>query len=250
MARLTPFGYRFAETVFHRMDPRFKLGCLAAVTVASLNAGLGPVGLLILLAFWGTVRSGLPAGRAIRELRPFFLLLLFVFAARSLATPGDPVVSGWGVTVTRQGVLDGVLVSGRLLAVALASLLLVATTGPWEIKAAVERLLTPVPLVPARRVATMFALVLRFLPIILRQARETAEAQRARGMERRNPLFRLIRLMVPLLRRILVDADELTTAMTARCYTEDRTGPALSARRSDWAALAVAVGGCAVLIFL
>jgi energy-coupling factor transporter transmembrane protein EcfT len=56
--------------------------------------------------------------------------------------------------------------------------------------------------IPGKRIATMMSLTTRFVPVILNQANETAEAQRARGVEnRKNPVYRLIRLGIPLIRR-------------------------------------------------
>jgi energy-coupling factor transporter transmembrane protein EcfT len=92
----------------------------------------------------------------------------------------------------------------------------------------------------------MMGLVARFVPVILNQAKETVEAQRARCVEnRRNPLDRLIRIGIPLIRRTFAQADKMAVAMEARCYVENRTDPELAAKRIDWLALAVMliVGG-------
>jgi energy-coupling factor transporter transmembrane protein EcfT len=88
----------------------------------------------------------------------------------------------------------------------------------------------------------MMGLIVRFIPVILNQAKETAEAQRARCLEnRKNPLYRLVRLGIPLIRGTFEQADRLIVAMEARCYTENRTDPALSASRKDWIALLVVI---------
>ena len=87
----------------------------------------------------------------------------------------------------------------------------------------------------------MLGLVVRFLPVILFQAGEIADAQRARGIERRkNPLIRLMRFTIPLFRRVFLSADELTAAMQARCYSEHRTLPDLVF--TYWDGLAVGAG--------
>jgi len=93
-------------------------------------------------------------------------------------------------------------------------------------------------------------LILRFVPVILDQARETAEAQKARGVENhKNPVYRLIKLGFPLLRRTFERADDLVVAMEARCFTENRTDPALMLHKRDWVALiVVSCLGIALLI--
>jgi energy-coupling factor transporter transmembrane protein EcfT len=79
------------------------------------------------------------------------------------------------------------------------------------------------------------------LPVILLQGAEIADAQRARGVERRkNPLIRLIRFTIPLFRRVFLSADELAVAMQARCYSEQRTLPELCFTWRD--SLAIGVG--------
>ncbi len=243
MAELTAFGYRSGRSLLHRLDPRTKLISLILISIGSLGAGISGLAILLLLfgAALRTVHLSLSA--IIREIRYFLFLLAVVFLTRALSAPGTPVWSVWDVTVTREGIYEGLLVSGRLLVVVLWGLLFVAVTRPSEVRATIIRLLGPVPLIPEKRVATMFSLLVRFIPVIAHQARETGEAQRSRGIEaRRNPVFRLTVFAVPLMRRIFQDADELVIAMEARCYSEDRTGPDLSWRRRDRIALpAVAV---------
>jgi energy-coupling factor transporter transmembrane protein EcfT len=97
----------------------------------------------------------------------------------------------------------------------------------------------------------MLGLVLRFIPLVFLQAGATLDAQRARGIEsRRNPLYRLTRFAIPFLRRLFLAADRLTDAMAARCYTEIRSEPVLSARRRDWYALGSVFAVTGLLWFL
>ena len=124
-----------------------------------------------------------------------------------------------------------------------------STCLPSEIRSAVEWFLRPLPWVPEKRIAVMLSLVVRFIPSILNQARETADAQRARGVERRkNPIYRLTTLVIPMLRRILQDADNLVIAMTARCYSENRTGPEFSPDRKSWGLLIAVILLCARVV--
>ena len=84
----------------------------------------------------------------------------------------------------------------------------------------------------------MLSLVMRFIPVILNQARETAQAQKARCVEnRKNPIYRLRKIGFPLLRRTFENADRLIFAMEARCYNENSTIPDLCFHPADWIAL-------------
>jgi energy-coupling factor transporter transmembrane protein EcfT len=68
----------------------------------------------------------------------------------------------------------------------------------------------------------MIGLVVRFIPLVLDEAEETALAQKARCVEnRRNPVSRLLSLGMSLMRRVFGRADDVTMALQARCYTED-----------------------------
>jgi energy-coupling factor transporter transmembrane protein EcfT len=125
----------------------------------------------------------------------------------------------------------------------------VSTTRPSEIKAAVQWFLDPFPFIPAKRIATMMSLIMRFMPVFLGQAKETADAQRARGVEnRKNPLYRLKKLLIPLMRRTFTTADKLAVAMEARCYSENRTDPGLSCGIKDWISFFVVICLCIIII--
>jgi len=251
MAELSSFGFRSGRSIPHGLDARFKLLFLVLISLASLKAGLWTLLFLSGGMLWVLSDARLSLVAVLGELRYFLFLLLVVFAARALATPGDAVFASSLITVTRQGLADGVMVCWRLLLMVLLGLVLTATTRPADIRAAVEWILHPFPIVPAKRIGTMLSLIMRFIPVILNQARETAEAQRARGVEnRKNPAYRLTKLGIPLIRRTFENADRLITAMEARCYSENRTGPVLVATRRDWQSLFVIVAISFLMIFL
>jgi biotin transport system permease protein/energy-coupling factor transport system permease protein len=87
--------------------------------------------------------------------------------------------------------------------------------------------------------------MIRFLPVILAQAKEIGDAQKARGIaNRKNPVFRLKSLVIPLLRRTFERADDLTYAMAARGYVEHRTPMPFSATKTDWLVLLGVIGAC------
>ena len=238
MAELTAFNFRPGASFLHELDVRFKLVFLALISLASLKAALLALCVLTFVLICVIIDIRLPIKVILKELRYFLILLLFVFIARALTTPGSPLIQFKAVSVTREGVHGGIIVCWRLLINIMMGLSFVSTTRPSEIKAAVQWFLNPFPFIPAKRIATMMSLIIRFMPVILDQAKETADAQRARGVEnRKNPLYRLKKLLIPLMRRTFVSADKLAIAMEARCYSENRTDPGLSCGIRDWIAL-------------
>jgi biotin transport system permease protein len=249
MAQPIAFHFRSGTHFLHRMDPRFKLIFLALISLSTLNSG--PMGLAIptLILTVLSVNIRLPVSTMLFELRYFTILLLFVFIARCLTVPGDPIFTFAGIRVTHQGVVVGAVVCWRLALIVLMGLLLSVSTRPKEIRTATEHLFAPIPLVPEKRIATMLGLIVRFIPVILTLTRETADAQRARAVEqRRNPIYRLSRLAFPVMRRTVDGAERLAIAMEARCFDENRPTPPLKAGRADWVSLLVVIGLCAISI--
>jgi energy-coupling factor transporter transmembrane protein EcfT len=251
MAELTAFDFHPGTTLLHRFDPRFKMLCLVMISLAVLSAGFLALLLLSGLLAGFMLLGRAPVGRAFWELRYFLLLLLLVFIARSLSTPGTALVESRWLVVTRQGMLDGAQVCWRLVLIVATGFLLVATTGSAQIKAAVAHLLRPIPFIPHLKVAAMLGLLLRFIPVILNQAHETAIAQRARGVEnRKNPVYRLTTFGIALMRRIFLDADHLALAMESRCFGHRTSIPALTATRWDWTALTIIAALCLLAILI
>ena len=240
MVELTAFRYQTAEGPLHRLDVRFKLALLVILSMASVNSTpqelMAAAGCLLTL----TLTCRLPVISAAKEIRFFLVFLVIVVLTRSLSTAGAPLVDLKIATITRPGLISGVETAGRLLLVVWLGWLLVATTCTSRIKAAVQWLLKPVPFIPEQRVAVMIGLVVRFIPVVFDQYHMIALAQRARGLgNRKNPLVRLRHIVLPLLRRVFESADQLTIAMQARCYNEDRLDPTLTAGRRDWFCLSL-----------
>jgi biotin transport system permease protein len=249
MAELSAFNFRPGSSVLHGLDVRFKLLFLVLISLTSLKAypaALSVLTLMLAVALWHAQRS---LKSILKAFRYVFVIFAFIFFARALSTPGSAVIEFKGVSMTREGFYDGAMVCWRLVIVVLTGLAFISTTRPSEIKAAVEWLLNPFPFIPSKRIATMMSLVVRFIPVIFDQARETADAQRARGVNnRKNPIYRLKKLGIPLMRRTFERADKLAVAMEARCYSENRTDPGLCARLRDWVVLFAVICLCMVIV--
>jgi energy-coupling factor transporter transmembrane protein EcfT len=111
----------------------------------------------------------------------------------------------------------------------------------------------------------MVGLTARFFGLIMSSVREISLAQRARLVQmRRNPLYRMVALVLPLLRRSFEQADEIAMAMEARCYDEKSAAAGraavgraavgrtyrFKASKQDWILLGVVAAVCipAVLV--
>lgn len=210
------------------------------LSLGSLNSGFQGLFLTTILVGFFINEARISIRNITKELKLFPWFLLFIFIARSLSTEGEVILNIYGISATREGCLLGMQVSWRLVVVILLSLGVISTTTTAEIKAAVEFYFVRVPFIPEKRLSTMLGLLLRFIPIIMNQIQETLDAQKARGIEmRRNPVYRLVKLTIPVLRRIFQNGDQLAVAMASRCYTENRTGPVLRSSFIDWTGLGV-----------
>ena len=222
------------------------------VSLASIKANAWALLVLTSVLTVLFVHVDLSVKSTFKALRYALLLLVFVFLARVFSSTGSPVFEFGRISISGKGVHDGAMVCWRLLNIIVIGLLFVSTTRSSEIKASVEWFLTPIPFIPAKRVATMMSLILRFIPVILNQAKETSDAQRARGVEnRKNPVYRMRKLGIPLMRRTFERADKLAVAMEARCYTGGKGRTQLvrfNVRGADVAGLLAAVGITAAII--
>ncbi|MBR9979733.1 MAG: energy-coupling factor transporter transmembrane protein EcfT [Desulfatitalea sp.] len=250
MAQLSVFGYRWRSTALHAMDARIKLAALMALSTASLAAGITGMLLASVLVAAAFHQTGTPLVRALGELRYFLILLIAIWMLRSASTPGDPLLTWQGMVISRQGVFEGAMLCWRWLLIVFLGMTVCATTRSSGIRAAVEWFLRPLPGVQAHRVGTMIGLLLRFIPVILTQARETADAQRARAVEnRKNPIYRMRSMGLPMLRRTFLMADRLAIAMEARCFGDQRTPHAWHFQPMDRIALVIVIVLCVIMIF-
>ncbi|MFO8083177.1 MAG: energy-coupling factor transporter transmembrane component T [Desulfobacterales bacterium] len=230
----------------YHLDVRFKIVFLVILSMVIINADF--LGLLFLFFFQIAVffSSQISIRKTVKDFRLFFFFLLVIFFIRTLSTTGknlfDINLFFLELNIAKEGLRVGGLVCFRLFLVVMFGYLFMVTTMPSRVREAVAWFLRPIPLIPENRIATMLGLLMRFLPLIVQQARETVDAQRARGVEnRKNPVYRFVKFAIPMLRRIFLRADELILAMEARGYSENRKLRRFSATKSDWLCLIVVI---------
>ncbi len=226
MDSMNAFSYIHGNSMLHRLDPRCKFFILCLVSITMLSAGPFPLIIFAGLLVFFFKNAGLAILPFLKAVRYFIVILFLVFTARALAVPGDIVFSFHGISVTKQGVAQGIMVAFRFLLIMITGAVFAATTKPGSVKAAVQWFFRPVPFIPEKRLGVMIGLALGFMPVIFRQARKISEAGKARcGDLEKNPVKRIKRIAMPLLYKTFLSADNLVLAMQARCYCEDRTDP-------------------------
>jgi energy-coupling factor transporter transmembrane protein EcfT len=235
MGELTTLGFKSGTSPLHRLDPRTKQMLVTVLGVTCLGADSMFLAAASLLFSWLFRLSGLRFFQFVKDIRYFLVFLCCIFLVRILMI-GD----NYYPVIAADSVREAALVCWRLLLVVLMGVLLIVTTRTADIRAALIWFLRPIPFINERLAATMVGLVVRLLPLVLHQAKETGEAMRARGVEkRRNPMVRLTRFSITLFRRVFSRADALVDSMQARCYNEYRTLPPLAFAKGDLVAAGI-----------
>lgn len=247
---LTIGQYLPLESPVHRLDPRTKLLAVTAlITVLFLIQGFAGYGLVA--GFLGVVLalSHISPGYIVRGLRPLWLIILVTLALHLFLTEGRVLAYLGPLKLTYEGLTRGVLMTLRLVLLIVVTSLLTLSTSPIALTDGIESLLGPFRRfgVPAHELAMMMTIALRFIPTLLEEAEKIMKAQMARGADFESGHLmqrakNLIPLLVPLFVGAFRRADELATAMEARCYRggEGRTKfRPLEMQRADWVALGV-----------
>ena len=249
LENITLGQYYPVDSAVHRLDPRMKIILLVLFIVAVFMVpdltGFVPVILYLVLA---CRLSRIPLRVLVKGLKPLRMILIFTFILNVFFTGGEtPLLSLGFATLTREGLLNAVRYSLRLIFLVLGSSLLTLTTAPVTLTDGLERLLSPLKVIhfPAHEMAMMMTIALRFIPTLLEEADKIMKAQSARGADfESGKLLERARAMVPLLVPLCVSAfrraGDRAMAMEARCYHggEGRTRlHVLKLERRDWLAL-------------
>ncbi len=214
MAEIEILHYHPGSSPLHRLDPRLKaLLMLIYITVILAGTPVSWSGTTVLLLI-GSRSAGLHPLAFRRELKVFGFLGGVIFISRflsavSLAPPGTAVLSAGAAAWT-------------FLLIVWLGILFTAVMNPVEFHSVIRWILRPIPGAPAGRLAAQASFTLVLLPRLLDAVHEIREARRARGIEnRKNPLHRLQTLVYPLFEKLLMDMEEFSLALEARCYDEN-----------------------------
>ena len=201
------------DSFVHRLPAGTKLLALIAGSAALFAVSSIPVHAGELLVAAGLFRAArLPWRDTLHQLRPALLFLVPIFLFHVFLTD-------WMLG------LETVL---RIVVLLLLAVLVTLTTRLSDMIDVIERAARPlrhVGISPSR-VGMMLSMVIRFIPLMMKEAREILEAQRARGLDRS-----AIALLVPLLIKTLKMADDLSDAIEARGYDAETVVPVWRRRR-------------------
>jgi len=238
------------ESPVHSLDAKAKMGLVAAFTLALfLINGLPGMGVAAAVVIGAVSASKVPWRIALRGIRAVLLILTITLAAHALRwNPATVSLVRIGpLAIDATGLLEGIFFVVRIVLLVVGTSLLTLTTSPVALTDGLERVMRPLSRLgfPAGEVAMMLTIALRFIPTTAQEAEKLIVAQTARGarFDEGGPLKRArayAPVLVPLFVNLFRRADDLATAMEARCYRggvgrtrlyESRMNP------SDWAVL-------------
>ena len=188
------------DSLVHRLPAGTKLLILFAASAALFavsGIAVHAIELAVIAVLFRT--AGLPWRDTLHQLRPALLFLVPIFLFHVFVTD-------WVL---------GLVTVLRIVVLLLLAVLVTLTTRLSDMIDVIERTARPLRHVGVNpsKVGMMLSMVIRFIPLMVRQAQEILEAQRARGLDRS-----AIALLVPLLIKTLKMADDLSDAIDARGY--------------------------------
>jgi len=255
-------SYMELSSPIHRLDAFVKLlSTLILLAAVILCSGAAEYLIIIASVVFIIRLSAIGLSNALGGIRRMWLFFIIIFLMNALFFESEsPLWSWWRLTLSAEGIKQGINVVLRLCLAVVLGNLLVASTAPMEISSAIETLISPLVFVgvPTRDVSMILSAAIRFIPSFSEEAEMIRKAQIARGarFESRNLIERaksLLPLVIPVFISAFRRADELSVAMEARGYRRTRNKfhlPKRKLRRADIIALILAALLCAVTIIL
>ncbi|MDL2263199.1 energy-coupling factor transporter transmembrane protein EcfT [Synergistaceae bacterium OttesenSCG-928-I11] len=248
------------DSPIHNLDPRCKIASTFAL-LAGLFLASTPYdfilwgGLLALLSHF----SKISIGTILRSGRPVLFLIVITVILNLFWTPGHELFRIGPLAVTREGAVFAFSMGMRLYFLVVFAAMLMMTTSPMSFSDGLERLFSPFSKIgfPASEMAMMMTIALRFIPTLFEETDRILKAQISRGADfesggliKRAKSF--IPVLIPLFVLVFQRAENLATAMEARCYVPGakraRLNP-LAWRMGDTLAIAFVLGYIAFVMF-
>jgi biotin transport system permease protein len=220
LARIV-FHYLPGDSLLHSWDARCKFFGLLLVTATLIQISIFWFLLDSIILFALFFLSRLPVRLFFKDLKFWAIFLLALFLFQIFLTSGDRFSLFLRLPVSKEGLLLGGMTSWRMGLMIGYAVLFTAVTRPRDLCEALVWILKPIPFLPERRIGLMVSLTLRFFSRILDQVEEVKDAHQARlGDRNHNPLRKAKFMALPILRRSILDVEEVTFALLARGYQD------------------------------
>jgi energy-coupling factor transport system permease protein len=233
-------GFLFVRgrTAYHRLDPRVRLAIsLSIFSVSLVSQSIIFLSVMVALVL-GIVLFAKVLKRFAKSMVFTAIISLVAFALNYYFTPGSP----------HQAVVFGI----RLFAVISSTSLFFMTTTPDELEQVMKWMRLPSDFI------MIFVIAIRFVPVLMLDALQIMDAQRARGLEfdKGNFVKRLrntIPVIIPLIAVALNRSLDLAEAMDSRAYGATKRPTSLyglSLKTRDYATLGILTIGLSAAIYV
>jgi len=233
-------GFLFVRgtTAYHRLDPRVRL----AISLSIFSISLVSQSIIFLSAMIAITVGIVVFAKIVRRFAKSMvftaIISLIAFGLNYYFAPASP----------HQAVVFGI----RLFAVISSTSLFFMTTTPDELEQVMKWLHLPPDFI------MIFVIAIRFVPVLMLDALQIMDAQRARGLEfdKGNFIKRLrnmIPVIIPLIAVALNRSLDLAEAMDSRAYGATKRPTSLyklSLAKRDYFTLAILVAGLGIGIYL
>ncbi len=218
--------YISGNSLIHRADPRVKIVILfiLMISVFFAKAFFGFVSFAAFLMII-VIGTGLPVKHILKGLRPIMVFIILAALINIFTVPGTEIYKFYFIRITKEGIITAAKMASTLSMVIIIGSVLTLTTTPISLTDGIENLMSPLKRfkIPVHEIAMMMSIALRFIPTLLEETDKIMKAQSARGadFETGNMVQRaksFIPVLVPLFISAFRRADQLATAMEARCY--------------------------------
>lgn len=210
----------------HKLDPRIKIlfTVVYIVMLFVINNFYGYLAAFIILLIM-LYASKIPIKYTFKGIKAIIFIILLTVALNIFMTPGH-VIWQWGfLKITQEGVEIATKMAIRLVFLVVGTSLLTLTTSPIDLTDGLEFYLSHIPFVKkyAHELSMMMSIALRFIPTLMDETGKIMKAQKARGAQFDTGSLidrakAMVMILVPLFVSAFRRADELATAMEARCY--------------------------------
>ncbi len=234
MREITLGRFYPGDSLIHRMDARAKffisLAFMIVLFFLSKPMSFAFFGTVMLVAILST---RIPFKQIFLSLKPILFIIVFAFILNLFSFQGTVIWTLGPLKLTQEGLYAGIRMAVRLsLLIITSSVFLTLTTTPLGVADAMESILSPLQKIgfPAHEISMMMSIALRFVPNLMEETDKIMKAQSSRGAQydTGGVIARakgLVSVLVPLFVSCFRRAEELATAMEARCYhgAEGRT---------------------------
>lgn len=215
------------NSILHRADPRTKFVLtfvyMIAVIIAE-NFVAYSAAIIFVCATYLCAKINIT--KIIKSLKPLLIMMMITVVLNVLFYKGENVLLDfWKITIYKEGIFFAVKMLLRIVLLVLGSSVLMYTTTSVMLTDGIESLLSPLKKIhfPAHEIAMMMSIALRFIPTFVDETDRIMKAQKARGsdFDSKN-LIQKIKSYIPILIPLFISAwrkaEDLATAMNARCY--------------------------------